>query len=33
MSIIDLVILGGIFVGFLGLIMYVANHARSKEEE
>ena len=33
MSIFELAILGAIFVGFLWLIMYAANHARSKDEE
>lgn len=32
-SILELAILGAIFVGFLCLIMYIANHARSKDEE
>jgi hypothetical protein len=33
MSIYELVILAGIFVGFLGLIIYVAKHARSGDEK
>ena len=33
MSMFELAILGGILVGFFSLIMYAANHARSKDEE
>jgi len=33
MGIIDLAILGAIFVGFFGLIAYVAFYARSKDED
>jgi len=33
MSLLDILILLMIFVGFLGLILYVAKHARSGEEE
>ena len=33
MSIYELVILGAILVGFFWLIMYAAQHARSKNED
>ena len=33
MSIFEILILALIFLGFLGLILYVAKHARSGEEE
>ena len=33
MSILEILILVLIFLGFLGLILYVAKHARSGEEE
>jgi hypothetical protein len=33
MSLFELLILALIFFGFLGLILYVAKHARSGEEE
>lgn len=33
MSIFELAILGAILVGFFWLIMYAANHARSKDED
>lgn len=33
MSIFELAILALIFIGFLWLIMFAANHARSKNEE
>jgi hypothetical protein len=33
MSLFELLILSLIFFGFLGLILYVAKHARSGEEE
>jgi hypothetical protein len=32
MSILEIAILAMIFVGFLGLILYVANHARSGDD-
>ena len=32
-SITEIIVLGIIFFGFLGLILYVAKHARSGEEE
>lgn len=31
MSVYEIVILGGIFFGFLGLLVYVARHARSDD--
>jgi hypothetical protein len=33
LSIFELAILGAILVGFFWLIMYAANHARSKDED
>lgn len=33
MSIFELAILGALLVGFFGLIMYVAQYARSKDED
>jgi len=33
MSVFEIAILGGILIGFFWLIMYAANHARSKEED
>jgi hypothetical protein len=33
MSVVEILVLVMIFLGFLGLILYVAKHARSGEEE
>jgi hypothetical protein len=33
MSVLEILVLAMIFLGFLGLILYVAKHARSGEEE
>jgi len=33
MSFLEIAVLAVILVGFFGLIMYAANHARSKDEE